>query len=337
MVISVGMPEKPPAVSDESAYKKLKRKEDARPLSSVLEEHDLFSSQREARIRLLKKIERLTGKDSATIGFISSGVFSGSIDSGDITAFGDVLMSVGDVNILNLIIDSPGGDGSTAEKLIELCRAYCAKLRVIIPNRAKSAATIIALGADEIVMGHCSEIGPIDAQVPIVVGGIPRYISAQSFIDAKDTLEQEFADRLKANPKADVRDLLQQLASLDVTFIDHCKKLMEFCKDVARKNLEKHMFAEIKKAKNRNAAIEKVIQGLAQPSQFQIHARMIDGNTAKTKLGLNVKQLAKDDDLWKTVWNYYIRADVFLSGRHGTPGSKMVESREESLFSGVVG
>lgn len=66
-----------------------------------------------------------------------------------------------------------------------------------MPNRAKSAATIIALGADEIVMGYCSELGPIDAQVVVVVGGVPRYISAQSFIDSRVSLEDRFYEAVK--------------------------------------------------------------------------------------------------------------------------------------------
>lgn len=302
----------------------------ARPLAGVLAEHDLFTSQREARRELLKKIEKALGGGEAVIAFICSE--GGAIDSRDVTAIGDVLMSVGDVSVLNLIIDSPGGDGATAEKLIGLCRAYCKTFRVIVPHRAKSAATIIALGADELLMGHCSEIGPIDAQVMVLSGGIPRFISAQSFIDARESLENTFRSRIKEDPKADVRDTLTQLATLDLPFIDHCAKLMEFSRAVARESLERYMFAQITNRKQRTEKINRVIEQLARPSVFQVHARMIDANAAKTRLGLTVRVLAKDEALWEAVWQYYIRADVFLSGQHGFPASKMVESRNESLF-----
>src|SRR6266404_1494574 len=152
-------------------------------LSAVLEEHDLFRSQREKRIELLKRMERHTAAKARPVGYLCFFCSSSApIDSDDIPAFGDALMSLGDVYQLNLIIDSPGGDGTTAEKMIDLCRCYCKEFRVVVPNRAKSAATIIALGSDQIVMGHCSELGPIDAQVPVIIGGIPRFISAQSFL-----------------------------------------------------------------------------------------------------------------------------------------------------------
>lgn len=314
-------------MTEEEKYAKPKGEHEQRPFHSVLAEHDLFASQRRSRRELLQRIED-ANPGSAVIGFIGRG----PIDQRDVPAFGDVLMSVGDVDTLNLIIDSPGGDGPTAEKLIELCRAYCKTFRVLIPNRAKSAATIIALGADEIVMGHCSELGPIDAQVPIVVGNIPRYISAQSFIDAQQELQAEFATRIGKDPKADVRDVLQQLASLDLPFIDHCKKLMAFSRDVTEKNLAAHMFKDVQPDEERVKRVGAVIMGLSQPANFQVHSRMIDGNAAKTRLGLNVKLLAKDHELWKAVWQYYIRADVFLSGAHGTPSSKVIESREESMY-----
>jgi len=167
-------------------------------LARVLREHDLFSAQREKRVDLLKRLEEheregQSGKKVGCLAFFSTE--AAGIDSADVPAFGDALMSLGDVDELDLIINSPGGDGTVAEKIIELCRAYCKEFKVIVPNRAKSAATVVALGADEIIMGYCSELGPIDAQVPIVVSGIPRYISAQSFIDARTTLEKKIQER----------------------------------------------------------------------------------------------------------------------------------------------
>ena len=124
-------------------------------MSAVLQEHDIFTAQREKRVELLKRIEAHTEgqQKSAYLAFLCSENVGAAIDSADIPAIGDALLSIGEVDELNLIINGPGGDGTVAEKIIELCRAHCTKFRVVVPNRAKSAATIIALGADEIVMG----------------------------------------------------------------------------------------------------------------------------------------------------------------------------------------
>lgn len=68
------------------------------------------------------------------------------------------------------IIDSRGGSIESAYLISKICRKLCAnKFIVSIPRRAKSAATLISLGADEIHMGLMSELGPIDPQI----AGIP--------------------------------------------------------------------------------------------------------------------------------------------------------------------
>jgi hypothetical protein len=297
-------------------------------LSSVLDEHDVGVTQREKRKKILEGLESKApqGTKAAYISFFCSD--QSSIDSSDIPAFGDILLSVGDVDQLNLIISGPGGDGTVAEKIIELCRAYCKEFRVIVPNRAKSAATIIALGADEIIMGYCSELGPIDAQVPVVVGGLIRWISAQSFIDSRSSLLKNYAEAVKK--KEDAKAILQQIAVLDAPFIDHCEKLMDFSRTVASKYLERYMFSALTPAGVRNKAIENVLTKLSSVGLFKVHGRMIDGNAAKTDLKLNVRLLPKDDPLWIDVWHYYIRADVSLASG-GV--AKLIESRCEALMS----
>jgi hypothetical protein len=65
-----------------------------------------------------------------------------------------------------LVITSSGGQVDAAYHIARLCRAYARERFVTaIPREAKSAATLIALGADAIHMGVLSELGPIDPQV----------------------------------------------------------------------------------------------------------------------------------------------------------------------------
>ncbi|MBU0734226.1 MAG: hypothetical protein KKG10_08760, partial [Proteobacteria bacterium] len=46
-----------------------------------------------------------------------------------------------------------------------MLREFCEKLAVLVPFRAHSAGTTLALGADEIVMGPLGELGPVDPSV----------------------------------------------------------------------------------------------------------------------------------------------------------------------------
>jgi ClpP class serine protease len=72
-------------------------------------------------------------------------------------------------NIL-MVVHSGGGQIEPAYLISKTCKRLSkTKFNVAIPRRAKSAATLISLGAAEIHMGLLSELGPIDPQF----GGFP--------------------------------------------------------------------------------------------------------------------------------------------------------------------
>jgi hypothetical protein len=66
---------------------------------------------------------------------------------------------------IDLFIYSRGGQADVPWALVSMFREYVedGSFNVLIPYRAHSAATVISLGADEIVMTKKSELGPIDA------------------------------------------------------------------------------------------------------------------------------------------------------------------------------
>lgn len=66
---------------------------------------------------------------------------------------------------VNLIIESCGGNVDTAFKSGNVLRNCCSRIIAYIPRRAKGAATLMCLAADEIVLGLGAELGPLDAQI----------------------------------------------------------------------------------------------------------------------------------------------------------------------------
>ena len=66
---------------------------------------------------------------------------------------------------VDLFIHSNGGSGTVPWRIVNLIRQYTKKFAVLVPHRAFSAATLIALGADEIVMHKMGCLGPIDPSV----------------------------------------------------------------------------------------------------------------------------------------------------------------------------
>lgn len=74
----------------------------------------------------------------------------------------DQLSAIGKQKALDLVLFTNGGDTEAPIRIISLIREFCDTLSVLIPHRALSAGTLIALGADEIVMTPLSVLGPID-------------------------------------------------------------------------------------------------------------------------------------------------------------------------------
>lgn len=66
---------------------------------------------------------------------------------------------------VDLWLDSPGGSARHAYKIALLLRSIASRIRVVIPDYAKSAATLLSLVADEIYMGPAAELGPLDVQL----------------------------------------------------------------------------------------------------------------------------------------------------------------------------
>jgi ClpP class serine protease len=74
----------------------------------------------------------------------------------------DQLLAVGKIERIDLFLYSRGGDVSVPWRIVSMFREFCREFSVISPYKAHSAATLISLGADEIVMGKKSELSPID-------------------------------------------------------------------------------------------------------------------------------------------------------------------------------
>jgi hypothetical protein len=66
---------------------------------------------------------------------------------------------------LDLVIESEGGDVHSAYLIIDLLRLHCEKLNACVPLYAKSAATLLCVGADVIVLDEIAQLGPLDTQI----------------------------------------------------------------------------------------------------------------------------------------------------------------------------
>lgn len=70
-----------------------------------------------------------------------------------------------EVNEIDLLVVSNGGDPIVAWRLVNLLRERFQRFNVLLPYTAYSAATLLALGADSIVMHPYASLGPVDPQL----------------------------------------------------------------------------------------------------------------------------------------------------------------------------
>jgi len=82
-------------------------------------------------------------------------------------------------NELDFLIVSFGGDPMVAWRIMSLVRERVDKVSVLIPQSAYSAATLVALGGDEIVMHPNGNLGPVDMQITTFTEGRRRIFSTE--------------------------------------------------------------------------------------------------------------------------------------------------------------
>jgi ClpP class serine protease len=66
---------------------------------------------------------------------------------------------------IDIVLHTPGGLVLAAMQIARAVEAHPAKVTVYVPVYAMSGGTLIALAADEIVLGEFSMLGPIDPQI----------------------------------------------------------------------------------------------------------------------------------------------------------------------------
>ncbi len=270
-----------------------------------------INAARYGRQEAIGEIEQLTGR--TLICLVGENAL---IERVHVPAFADLLHNIDKGTGIDLMVNSPGGDIDTAEKLITLVRKKAGdqSVRVIVPAYAKSAATLIALGAQEIVMSETSELGPIDPQVTLVDGNGHKTVhSAQNYV----TTYEEFASKLQKDPDDIVARLM--LDKLDPVTLRKLTRSMKRSKSIAAELLQTGMVPN-------EAEALAIADALADTKRWHSHGQMI-GHEKCVGLGLKVTYLPSSSDLWQLLWQLYC-----LQTWHLKSDTTLFESRIASLL-----
>lgn len=262
------------------------------------------------RQEMFRTIQDLTG--SPLIAYVCGP--DSLIERSDTVYFNDLLYRLRVNTSIDLLLHTSGGDIDAAEKLMSILRLRVGvgRLRVIVPDFAKSAGTLMAIGADSIVMSDTSELGPIDPQVTMVDGDGDRATqSIQAYLDGYEQLSQ----RLKSDPNDVVAQLL--LNKFEPARIVHFESVKTRAREFAENQL-KRMCPDI---------YTLVAVKLLDTKQWRSHGQVINADAAD-KLGLRIDRLSPEDSVWDACWRLYCLQRLAVP----KAGQKLFESEDASLI-----
>ena len=222
-------------------------------------------------------------------------------------------------NELDLILHSPGGSPEAAEAIVSYLRQRFTHIRVIVPQLAMSAATMISCAANEIVLGKHSFLGPTDPQLLLQTSLGIRAVPAQAVLDQFDRATRECADPAKLSA------WLPMLGQYGPDLLVQCELALAMSKELVKTWLESYMFEGLDDCVER---AQSVSDWLAGHDNFKSHSRHIPRDEAE-KRRLVVYRLETDEVLQD------LALSVFHATTHtfsGTPAVKIVESHTGRAF-----
>jgi len=250
--------------------------------------------RRNDRIERIKAIQ--TKRSSKIIVYYSVSI----LDFNDAEILSEILQSIGKQKKLDLFLLSPGGYIEPAFKMAKLCRDFSEeRFSVIIPYYAKSAATLLCLGADELVMGHPSEIGPIDPRIRVKDNyGREIDVSATAIKDALEAIEKLSGE----SPEKSLK-YMPLIEKINLHTFGEYERALKASQQYAERLLETG-----KLLKDKAKAVE-VANELA--TGYYSHGYAISADEAKDKLDFNVK-FVDDEDEWKPIWQLHNLYKAFI-------------------------
>jgi hypothetical protein len=264
------------------------------------------------RQELIRHIQDITG--NSLIAYVCGP--EALISRADTAFFNDLLYSVKPDSNVDLVLHTPGGDIDAAEKLMAILRARIGigRLRVIVPDFAKSAGTLMALGADEIVMSDTSELGPIDPQVTVTDGDGNRSTqSVQAYLDAYEQL----SERLSAN--ADDLPARLLLSKLEPDRIVYFTAVKARARSFAEAQLRRGMCRE-------SGNVTRIVEHLLNTKKWPSHGQMINAEVALRE-EIPVTRVAATDRVWDAIWRLYCLQRLAVK-----ENEKLFESDSASLI-----
>ena len=259
---------------------------------------------RDKRRRIIAEIEELRGGRVLSYVTGDRGPTQAQIGDDAVRPIYEQLRRMGYVQRLDIFLYSRGGAIDVPWRIATALRSAADEWNVLIPFRANSAATLLALGADEIVMGLQGELGPIDPIMAIqrvLPGpGGTQGTAVQESVNVEDIMAYVKFTRERAG-LSDQRALATSLGKLidrlDAVALGSAYRTHSHIRDVARRML----LSRSNPASEQDLAT--IIETLAE--RVYAHGHAIGLNDAQ-QIGLPAHRAdnALDDAMWRLLGAY---------------------------------
>jgi len=245
----------------------------------------------------------------------------------------DHLRAMGKATKVDLFLYSVGGHTDVPWRIVSMIREVSRSFSVLVPYKAHSAATMIALGADEIVMGPKGELGPIDPQFQIKRTG-EGGTAVQEHIAIEDIMSYIRFIREKAG-LTDQTALAGPIAALankmEPWILGQANRAHSHIRLVARKLLT---------ARNKGQApdeqrIQVIVETLAEKTYQHGHAI---GRQEANEVGLNI--VRPSEKVERLIWELYETYEEMCKLRYPLDHQTFVptgqDERKENMLLGMI-
>lgn len=245
------------------------------------------SALRYHRQALIKEIETLS--DRKLLCYICGN--ETEIKRDDIAGFVDLLHNIHAGDCIDLVVHAGGGDIDATEKLMRLIEETIGpegNIRAVVPDYAKSAGTLMVLGAHSVLMSNTSELGAIDPQ--FVLGDVLGNPVSHSMLRYLVGYEQA-EKALRETPTDPVARML--FDKYDPAQIHKLRVTVERVRNAAENLL-----------KRRGLPFSKISAALLDIDRWKSHAQEITAHDA-VGIGLRIEFVDQHDPLWEKLWQLH--------------------------------
>jgi hypothetical protein len=262
-------------------------------LDSVKDGKQLF----EVRLQLIRKIEEHTARKLIVYAADDRKPLN-SIEAEDLIGFADLLKGIEGWPI-DILLNSPGGSAEATEQIVNFLRSNSNYIRFIVPYMAMSAATLMCLAGNEILLDDRSSLGPIDPQIriPSPRGSqvIYEWFPAQMIIDGYEKASEEIQKDQRALPI-----FLPWLTNFG-PYVEICRNALKLSEELATKWLKSYMFAHDSRGRRK---VKKIVAYLLDHNLHKSHGRRLKIADA-VKVGLQITDLRYDSQLRDLIWQLW--------------------------------